>query len=315
MQRFELTGLWADPQLAGAFGQVEDGVLSADADGSARLVAFVTLIGGRVEGGVVTGTPPVRVDALLLALAELGPLPWPDTLRRTMPRVLARATSFLDAAQQTRPLTITRAPADDYQWEDVGPLLGVYHRLAQVGMDYTRFDGTRSDRQLRDVLVVGDAALMLPYDAQRDRVLLVEQIRPGLIRRGDPQPWILEPVAGLVDAGESAEATALRELHEEAGLDNVTLLPTGGYYPSPGGSSEYFHGFIALTDLPDSHPAFGGLLEEAEDLRLHIIPFDQAMAAMDSGEINAGPLQLLLLQLARKRDALRRDLISTAAQP
>ncbi len=52
----------------------------------------------------------------------------------------------------------------------------------------------------------------------RDRVLLLEQMRAGPMLRGDANPWMLEPVAGMIDAGETPIRPALRECAEEAGL-------------------------------------------------------------------------------------------------
>ncbi len=49
-----------------------------------------------------------------------------------------------------------------------------------------------------------DAVTVLPYDPVRDRVLLIEQYRFGVHMRGDPRPWVLEPVAGRIDAGRDA---------------------------------------------------------------------------------------------------------------
>jgi len=64
--------------------------------------------------------------------------------------------------------------------------------------------------------------------------------------------------------------------------------------------------YLGLCDLPDDRPQFGGLASEAEDLRLHMISFDAAMDLVASGEINAGPLVMMLSMLALRRDALRK---------
>jgi len=50
----------------------------------------------------------------------------------------------------------------------------------------------------------------------------------------------------------------------------------------------------------------GGLIDEAEDLRLHVMSFGEAMALIDSGEINIGVLIMMLYWLARERDRLRK---------
>jgi nudix-type nucleoside diphosphatase (YffH/AdpP family) len=147
---------------------------------------------------------------------------------------------------------------------------------------------------------------VLPYDPVRDRVLLIEQFRAGPYARGDAQPWMLEPIAGRIDGGETPEQSARREAVEESGLTLKDLHLVAQYYPTPGAKSEYLFGYIATADLPDGSAGIGGLEAEGEDIRSHVIPFARAMELVASGEINVGPLILLLLYLERMRDGLRR---------
>ena len=95
-----------------------------------------------------------------------------------------------------------------------------------------------------------DAALVLPYDPLRDRLLLVEQFRMGPYGRGDPRPWMLEPVAGRIDAGETPEETARRECREEARLDLRGLEKISTHYCTPGYSTEVFHLFSGCAICP-----------------------------------------------------------------
>ena len=198
----------------------------------------------------------------------------------------------------------TAAP-DDVTVVSQAPPQGNFYSTQAVELTHHRFDGQRSKLLPREVFVGIDAVLVLPYDVSRDRVLLVEQLRVGPVVRQDPQPWILEPVAGMVDARETPHDAALRESLEEARLNDLELVEIAAFYPSPGSSTDYFHSYLGLCDLPDGHAAFGGLEEEAEDLRLHILSFDQAMALVKSGEINAGPLITMLFYLAAERSTLR----------
>jgi hemerythrin-like domain-containing protein len=63
---------------------------------------------------------------------------------------------------------------------------------------------------------------------------------------------------------------------------------------------------VALCDLSQTEKSsVGGLDEEHEDIRRHVISFDHAMALIASGEINAVPLQALLFWLAANRARLR----------
>lgn len=180
-----------------------------------------------------------------------------------------------------------------------------FFRLKHFDLRHRRFDGGFSDWFQRETFVAYDAALVLPYDPKTDRVLLVEQLRFGPIWRDDPAPWMLEPVAGLVDAGEAPADAARREAVEEAGLELGALQPMMRAYPSPGYSSEFYHCFLGLCDLSGPRRDTNGLRDEHEDIRSHVIPFERAMALLDSGEINAMPLAAMLLWLARHREHLR----------
>lgn len=222
--------------------------------------------------------------------------------------IAARAHAVRRAGQADAPASLRHAAAPgDHVHVPARPLAGGFFKLAAMEMAHRRFDGSRATGLIREVLVGADAALVLPYDAARDRVLLVEQYRSGPARRGDPNPWCLEPVAGMVDAGETPEQAALRETAEEAGLTLATdqLERMFAFYASPGSSTDHFYCYLARADLPDDHARFGGLAEEAEDLALHVLPFDAALALIDTGEINAGPMIAMLLWLARARARLR----------
>ena len=74
-----------------------------------------------------------------------------------------------------------------------------------------------------------------------DRVLLVEQFRTGPYVKGDTNPWVLEPIAGLIDVGETPVEAGLREAKEEAHLDIKHMELVARSYPSPGISTEFFH--------------------------------------------------------------------------
>lgn len=177
--------------------------------------------------------------------------------------------------------------------------------LKSLQLRHMQFDGQMSDEMVREVFVAGDAATVLPYDPLRDRVMLIEQFRMGPYARGDRHPWMLEPVAGRVDGFETPQSTARRESEEEAGLQLHALEPIARYYASPGYSTEVFHSFLGIADLPDSAGGLGGLADEHEDIRNHVLDFEEAMRLVETGEANNGPLILSLLWLARERDRLR----------
>jgi nudix-type nucleoside diphosphatase (YffH/AdpP family) len=215
--------------------------------------------------------------------------------------ILHRAMARVRAGEIETPATLRYRPeAGDAETVGEEALAGTFFRLASYGVRHRRFDGKTSPVLRREVLVGADAALVLPYDPARGQVLLVEQFRAGVFRHGNPNPWTLEPVAGIVDAGETPEEAARRETGEEAGLTLSGLERMFAIYPSPGSSTDYFHCFLGIADLSES-ARFGGLAGEDEDIRLHLVTLDDALALIETGEINVGPLVAMLYWLARHR--------------
>ncbi len=80
------------------------------------------------------------------------------------------------------------------------------------------FNGGMSGEITREIFERGHAAVLLPFDPVRDEVVLVEQIRIAAYDTSE-SPWLLEMVAGMIEAGETVEDVARREALEEAGLE------------------------------------------------------------------------------------------------
>lgn len=180
-----------------------------------------------------------------------------------------------------------------------------FFSVEEHDLRFRRFDDSFSPPVTRAAFISGDAVTVLPYDPVRDRVLLIEQFRAGPFARGDQQPWQLEAIAGRIDPGETAEEAARREAVEEANLTLGALLPVAGYYPSPGICAEFLYSYIALCDLPDDAAGVFGVEGEAEDIRGHLIGFDDLMALVATGEAGNAPLLLSALWLQRERPRLR----------
>ncbi|MDX8353541.1 gamma-glutamylcyclotransferase [Cognatiyoonia sp. IB215182] len=243
----------------------------------------------------------------ILAAQELfahDPLPDQTTLRAMWPMMESRAWAKHRAA--AGPANHRHQPQDgDVTIQRMHPPQGGFFRFQPFEVTHKQFDGGYSPPLSREIFMGVDAAVLLPYDPVRDRVLMVEQVRMGALMRHDPNPWMLEPVAGIVDARESPEDAARREAVEEAGVTLTHLEHAGSFYPSPGASTDYYYTYVGLCDLPMDAPYFGGIPGENEDIRVHPMSFDAAMDLLDTGEIGTGPLFYLLYWVARHRDRLR----------
>lgn len=237
-------------------------------------------------------------------LFSLDPLPDHASLRAMWPMIEARAWSKHRAAAGPAVCRYQPDPAD-YTIVDARPPQGNFFRFQSVDVRHRTFAGGQSDVLTREGFIGIDAAILLPYDPVRDKVLFVEQPRLGPRLRNDPNPWVLEPIAGIIDARETPQEAALREGSEEAGLEIARLEQAAAFYASPGSTTDYFYAFVGLCDLPQSEPYLGGLPLEGEDLRLHPMSFDDAVALAESGEISTGPALFLLYWLLRHRDRLR----------
>jgi len=229
-----------------------------------------------------------------------------DAVQRRYPMMLARAGARLRAEAAGAPRVRRAAGKGDLDLRRRWQPYGNFFAVEEYDLRFRRFDGDMSTEVNRAVFISADAAVVLPYDPARDRVLLIEQFRMGPLARGDRQPWLLEAIAGRIDGGETPEAAAHREAMEEAGLVLKSLLPATHYYPSPSAKSEFLYNFVGIADLPDGSAGFGGVPGEVEDIRAHLMPFAELLDLVDKGEITAGPLVILTYWLAARRDALRR---------
>ena len=246
----------------------------------------------------------LAVQAAREVMARQHATPMAD-LPALFPAIRARAWAKLCAARQPTPASLRRQGAGDVEMQLLGGGYDGFFRLQRFRLRHHRYDGSQTPWFARETFDAFDAALVLPYDPVTDEVLLIEQLRFGPLLRGDASPFVLEPVAGMVDAGETPADCARREAMEEAGLALDQLRPMPAIYPSPGYSTEFFHCFLALCDLRAPRHTTTGAEGEHEDIRAHIVAFEQLLQLVDSGEINAGPLVMMALWLARHRAELR----------
>ncbi len=178
-----------------------------------------------------------------------------------------------------------------------------YFRIDRYTLRHELFAGGMSEPLTREVFERGHAAAVLPYDPERDAVVLIEQFRIGAYAAGR-DPWLIEIVAGIVEDGETPREVALRELGEEAGLTGDLVEPIGDVMLSPGGTSETIALFCARIDARAAN-GIHGLADEHEDIRVTTMAFADALAAVERGDVVSAPAIIALQWLALHRDRLR----------
>lgn len=178
-----------------------------------------------------------------------------------------------------------------------------FFRAEKVTLRHKLFRGGWTTPMSREILFRGEAVGVLLYDPRHDLIGVVEQFRVGAL--DEPvTPWCLEIVAGMVEAGESPEEVARRELLEEADVEQVELEYICNYLPSPGGCDEKMHLYCATCDLSQAG-GIHGLPEEHEDIKVHVLPAEQVLAELLHGRFNNAAILICLLWLQINRPRLR----------
>ena len=204
---------------------------------------------------------------------------------------------------------------DDVELLEHDTVFQGYYRVDQYRLRHRKHDGQWSRPITREVLERGHAAAVLPYDPDSDKVVLIEQFRAGAYAHGavdvTAAPWQIEIIAGIIETGETGENVARREAMEEANCELTgELLPVMNYYMSPGAVSEYMQVYCARCHSEDVG-GIHGLEVEDEDIRVLVLPFQQAITLMNSGKLHNSPaiiaLQWLQLHHAKVRTKFRRD--------
>ena len=189
-----------------------------------------------------------------------------------------------------------RSPADDPLRERlISSEVLKQGRIVEFRIDTVEAaDGHRSTR---DIAGHPGGVCVVAIDPE-DRVLMVRQWRHAI---GGP---LLEIPAGTLDRHDDGSiedhaGAAARELEEETGTIAGTWRYLGAFYTAPGFTSELMHLYLA-TDL---RPADEGGLgpDEDERLELRAVPFADAVAMAERGELGDAKSIVGLLLVARLR--------------
>ena len=166
-------------------------------------------------------------------------------------------------------------------------------RIDTIKLKHRLFLGDWSSEIKRELLVREEAVGVLLFDPKRDEIVLVRQFRVGLVDKGD-SPWLLELVAGMVEAGEELAEVALREVKEESNAEVSKLIKICDYFSSPGISSEKVRLYLGIVASEDMG-GFYGLENENEDIEVVVMPYENAISGMKKGHL-ANAMSIIALQ-------------------
>ena len=125
-----------------------------------------------------------------------------------------------------------------------------------------------------DIVDHHDAVTILPVDGE-GQIWFIRQYRHAAGKE------LLELPAGVAEAGEAMEVSALRELREEIGMGAKNMEKIGGFYLAPGYSTEYMHVFLATDLYPAPLPG-----DESELLSVEKVEARQAVHLAESGGLD-----------------------------
>jgi ADP-ribose pyrophosphatase len=181
--------------------------------------------------------------------------------------------------------------------------LGAPELLGEGYFKYQRFHVTLNKvRSTRDIVRGGRVAAVLPYDPQRNEIVLIHQFRlTAQLALGLGE--MVEIVAGRVEPNEDLAETARRECLEEIGLTPRALKELITYLPTPGVTDETITIFLGIVDT-ESLPERAGVGGEQEETRPVCVSIETALAALAAGGVHNGNLIIALQWLALNRQHL-----------
>jgi GDP-mannose pyrophosphatase NudK len=170
-------------------------------------------------------------------------------------------------------------------------------KLTRVTFRQRRRDGEWQQRK-REIYDNGNAATILPYDPQRQTVLLARQLRLPIYLQ-DGLEATIEACAGKLD-GEDSETRIVKEMEEELGYRIGKVERLFALYVSPGGVAEKVEFFTCSYSPADKVSEGGGLKDEGEEIEVIEMPLQRAAEMIASGEIIDAKTVILIQYLAGK---------------
>jgi ADP-ribose pyrophosphatase len=157
-------------------------------------------------------------------------------------------------------------------------------KIIRVRVDTVGLPGGR--QTTREVVEHRPAVVIVPIDSN-ERLLLVRQFRYPIGQA------LLEAPAGLVEEKESPDECAQRELQEEVGHLSRDLRALGGFWSSPGFSTEFIYAYLAKDLIPSKLKA-----DADENILIEKFPVSSISKLIRLGEIQDAKTIAALLMAA-----------------
>src|SRR3954452_16562611 len=168
-------------------------------------------------------------------------------------------------------------------------------KLTNVTFEQRRRSGDWQQRK-REIYDNGNSAVILPYDAQRQTVLLTRQLRLPMYLQ-DGLESSIEACAGKLD-GEKAETRIIKEMEEELGYRIAKVERLFSLYVSPAAVAEKIEFLTCNYSAADKVSEGGGLADEGEDIEVIETTLARAAAMIASGEIIDAKTVILIQHLS-----------------
>lgn len=171
-----------------------------------------------------------------------------------------------------------------------------WYHLYKYSFDYQKADG-HWEHQEREAYDRGNGATILLYHPDKKTVILTRQFRLPTFVNGNPDGFLIEACAGLLDT-QQPESCIRKETQEETGYQIEQVEKVFEAYMSPGSVTEILHFFIAQYSEFMRTTVGGGLAQEQEYIEVLELGFEQAYAMIASGELKDAKT-IMLLQYAK----------------
>ena len=181
----------------------------------------------------------------------------------------------------------------EYKIKNTRILYDGFFNLKELNLSYKKHNGSWSPNIKREIFGGAHVATVLPYDPKKKKIVLLQQFRPGVLKRKD-NPIIIEIVAGLIDKNEKPSDAAKRECFEETGCKIKKISKIHSYYPAPGSSESFYHLFLGEVDSFEGEKILGQK-DENEDILVKSFSIIEVQQLLKQKKIING-LTLIALQ-------------------